>query len=315
MRELEDYIINSIVSQLLYPHQTVSAETAIAIGKELLLLKRKVKETRGVGWGPFMKKYFGVSIRTCQNYMKLAKTQIHPSNYCFGTEIILAKIRKGENLSIHNPVPVTEIINSKSASIKTKDNKMRKYKKRPQMRLVCDHINQQKPGRSFTFSEFMDTFNVGGKKHLTIKNSSIRQCINGALREGYLTCEQVLGKRQRAYTKLHDIPEDQMFKVMTYDGKGGIHMKKTIKKIPISSVSHTPNLPDGYTVIVEYNTVKEMESLLVQQNQKIIDLKMELAELIDENKSLITKIKTVEERKNIPAQYRINTEQFKQTLL
>jgi len=76
--------------------QKQATKNAINIGKKLLIIKSSMKHG---DWIPFIKDNFGVSIRYCQNCMRLAKTPILEQYYKYGTEWLLARLREGADLS------------------------------------------------------------------------------------------------------------------------------------------------------------------------------------------------------------------------
>jgi len=75
-----------------------AVKNAIAIGNSLFQIKEHVKKKKE-NWTLFIQENFDVSIRYCQNCMKLAKTEIHENHYKHGTEKLLELIRNGYTLS------------------------------------------------------------------------------------------------------------------------------------------------------------------------------------------------------------------------
>jgi hypothetical protein len=85
-----------IIRDLTVKFQVAFVSSIIAIGNELLLIKKEVGHGE---WIPFVKSELGISIRSCQNYMKLAKTPIDQQNYRYGMEGLLELMRIGVDLS------------------------------------------------------------------------------------------------------------------------------------------------------------------------------------------------------------------------
>jgi hypothetical protein len=69
---------------------------AIKIGNSLDIIKAGIKHGE---WLHFIKKNFSISIRSCQNFMYLAKQPIARKYYKLGTEELLMRLRNGEDLS------------------------------------------------------------------------------------------------------------------------------------------------------------------------------------------------------------------------
>ncbi|MBR9682602.1 MAG: DUF3102 domain-containing protein [Candidatus Aenigmarchaeota archaeon] len=69
-----------------------NVDRAVRIGEQLLELKEDVGHGN---WQTFVKETFDISLRTCQNYMKLAKLEPHFGHYDFGTEGVLKLDRAG----------------------------------------------------------------------------------------------------------------------------------------------------------------------------------------------------------------------------
>ena len=69
---------------------------SVEIGHHLIDIKHEL----GYGsWGPFVRHNFGFSLRTCQEYMKVARNNIHEKYYYLGLRGLIAKINEGSNLS------------------------------------------------------------------------------------------------------------------------------------------------------------------------------------------------------------------------
>jgi len=87
-----------------------NVDRAVRIGEQLLELKKEVG--RG-NWQIFVKENFDISLRTCQNYMKLAKLEPDFKHYDFGTEGVL-KLNRAE-FDVDTPWPIQmlmrEIVN------------------------------------------------------------------------------------------------------------------------------------------------------------------------------------------------------------
>jgi len=78
-----------------------AVKNAIKLGEILFKIKDSVKDKKE-SWLDFIEDNFSLSTRTCQNYMKLAKTPIHENHYKEGTEKVLKLLRDGYDLS--NPI-------------------------------------------------------------------------------------------------------------------------------------------------------------------------------------------------------------------
>jgi len=74
-----------------------AVKDSIKIGKSLDIIKSTVEHGE---WLPFIKKNFSISIRSCQNFMYLAKQPIAKKYYKLGTEELIIRLRNGEDLSI-----------------------------------------------------------------------------------------------------------------------------------------------------------------------------------------------------------------------
>ncbi|MHA1972835.1 MAG: DUF3102 domain-containing protein [Candidatus Hodarchaeales archaeon] len=69
---------------------------AIEIGNHLI----EIKEELGYGsWGPFVRNTFGFSLRTCQEYMKVARYSIHENHYSYGLRGLIDMINTDTDLS------------------------------------------------------------------------------------------------------------------------------------------------------------------------------------------------------------------------
>lgn len=77
--------------------QIDSVKNAIAIGNALFSIKATIPYG---SWLDFIKSNFELSIRTCQDYMYLAKNPIQESYYKLGTKKITVMLREGEDLSV-----------------------------------------------------------------------------------------------------------------------------------------------------------------------------------------------------------------------
>ena len=78
--------------------QINAVKNAIKIGNRLHEVKYVIK-LRKESWMDFVNDNFSISLRTCQDYMKLAKTPIHENHYKLGVADILAVLRSGYDLS------------------------------------------------------------------------------------------------------------------------------------------------------------------------------------------------------------------------
>ncbi len=293
-------------------------EKAITIGQQLIEAKRQVKEELGPGqWITFIQDNFGESrMRTCQNYMKLAKTPIHRSYYNLGTERLIYKISQGKDLSSQ--------MSSRKCNKKIDSNELLKITKeiivnktRPKMRQICDAINIQENGSQFTTDGLMSVFSLKDKVNI----GTVRQVLAASIRTGYLTSNPVKspgrGKRVE-YTKLHDIPEEDMWKLSSYrTSKRKEEEKKKKKVTPISSIDSESN-PEGLTVTTSFDTLKEMEGLIKSQHKRITELKIKQAELLDENTTLSTQLRVLVDEKEIREKtfghYKFDGSKFKDNL-
>ena len=77
--------------------QTDSVKNAIAIGNALFSIKATIPHG---GWEDFMKSNFEISIRSCQDYMYLAKNPIQEHYYKLGTKKLTLMLREGNDLSV-----------------------------------------------------------------------------------------------------------------------------------------------------------------------------------------------------------------------
>lgn len=75
-----------------------SVKNSIEIGNRLIHIKATVKDRKD-SWLDFMNDNFSLSIRTCQEYMKLARTPIHENHYKLGTAQIHDMLRSNTDLS------------------------------------------------------------------------------------------------------------------------------------------------------------------------------------------------------------------------
>jgi hypothetical protein len=75
-----------------------AVKNAVEIGNTLHIIKGSVKDKKE-SWLDFMRDNFSVSIRLCQDYMKLSKTPIHKNHYKLGVADVLTAIRAGYDLS------------------------------------------------------------------------------------------------------------------------------------------------------------------------------------------------------------------------
>jgi hypothetical protein len=92
MKQTDVTIIQDLVMQV----NISTSKRAIEIGTHLFKLKHSLIHGE---WIPFVKQNIGLSIRTCQNYMGLAKQVIHEKHYHLGLEGLMAAIREGQDLS------------------------------------------------------------------------------------------------------------------------------------------------------------------------------------------------------------------------
>lgn len=76
--------------------QMASVVHAIRIGNALTSVKAQLEHGE---WIPFLKGNFGYSIRSCQNFMYIAKHPIAKKYYKLGTEEIIKRLRAGDDLS------------------------------------------------------------------------------------------------------------------------------------------------------------------------------------------------------------------------
>ena len=91
-QSLQVTLINHLMDEL----TVARVKNAIKIGKHLLTLKE------GVGhgnWTNFAKENFGASLRSCEDYMRLAKNAIHPKHYKLGSYMLTRRLSAGEDLS------------------------------------------------------------------------------------------------------------------------------------------------------------------------------------------------------------------------
>ena len=75
-----------------------AVRNAIKMGNQLHIIKAVIKG-RKESWLDFIKDNFEISLRSCQNFMKLAKTPIHKNHYKYGIEGMLQLIRDGYDVS------------------------------------------------------------------------------------------------------------------------------------------------------------------------------------------------------------------------
>lgn len=90
--DLKVKLINDLIDECVITR----VKNAIKVGNHLLELKAEIGHGK---WTPFAKENFGPSLRTCEDYMKLAKNNIHPRHYKFGTYELTRKLSRGEDLS------------------------------------------------------------------------------------------------------------------------------------------------------------------------------------------------------------------------
>lgn len=69
---------------------------AIEIGNHLINIKEKLGHT---GVLRFAKDNFGISLRSCQDYMKIGREVIHENHYKLGLHDLLEEIKKGTDLA------------------------------------------------------------------------------------------------------------------------------------------------------------------------------------------------------------------------
>ena len=69
----------------------------IKIGNRLFSIKATIPHGE---WTPFIKEHFKLSIRSCQDYMYLAKHPIQEKYYSLGKDTLLSRLRAGDDLSI-----------------------------------------------------------------------------------------------------------------------------------------------------------------------------------------------------------------------
>ena len=69
---------------------------AIQIGRHLIEIKEDLKHGE---WQPFAEETFGFSLRTCQEYMKVARYPIHENHYKLGLRCLIDMINTDTDLS------------------------------------------------------------------------------------------------------------------------------------------------------------------------------------------------------------------------
>jgi len=74
-----------------------SVEISIKIGKTLTIAKSEIKHGE---WTSFIEENFSISIRSCQDFMYLAKQSIAKKYYKLGTAQLILRLRSGEDLSV-----------------------------------------------------------------------------------------------------------------------------------------------------------------------------------------------------------------------
>ena len=75
----------------------MAVRNAIEIGHALLAIKRVTPHDGS--WSTFMKNNFGYSIRSCQNFMYVAKHPVAEKYYPLGLEGVMERLRAGDDLS------------------------------------------------------------------------------------------------------------------------------------------------------------------------------------------------------------------------
>lgn len=165
---------------------------------------------------------------------------------------------------------------------------------RPSMRQICDVLNEMNRGDQFTFKTFMDDQLLNA-----FKVQSARVIVCSATKQGYLSTRKIPHSREHIYTKMKNIPEESMTSLMGH--------KKKIEEKEITAIDESVVCND-VLVAVDIDDIKKMEDLIFNQDKKINELRKTLAEFIDENTMLNSKIKLMTAKskmnKNIEKQIR-----------
>ena len=163
-------------------------------------------------------------------------------------------------------------------------------KPRPAMRQICDALNEFGTGQNFTFQDFYNTIILGG-----FTKAAVRTVLGSAVKHRYLKSMFIPGqKRKYIYTKVKNIPEEEMVKMMRKDP----HVSKKTST-PVSKKAIRPAKMEETHLRVKVSTILRMESLIENQAVTIKALKAENVRFIDENAMLNTQIRILNDTKKL----------------
>ena len=187
-------------------------------------------------------------------------------------------------------------------------------KKNPVFKRMCDLLNTYPANSNFTSLEFMDAFKTLYGDEAA--RGTVAVFLSRALRLGYIISERSkTDGRKNFYIKIQDIKDDDSTKL-------AVHTKEKDKIVDLRSKRGTTNGPTQFIdpslkVEVSFKQLKEMETLVYDQDKNISELKKHVAQLLDENTNLTTDNRLLNEkmqRRTPIKEYEFDTDQFRKNL-
>jgi len=168
-------------------------------------------------------------------------------------------------------------------------------KPRPILKRMADLLNTYLPNSKFIIDEFIKSFADANKGEKAAKGTAA-VFLGRAVKHGYIISE-LIPKSGRTgpnveYVKILNIPEKEMTNVTRHITDKSVDLRKKRKEEPIV----TQFIDDKVKINVSLKLVKDMENLIKKQHKRVTELRLKLAEMFDENSTLATQNRILNER-------------------
>jgi hypothetical protein len=155
---------------------------------------------------------------------------------------------------------------------------------------MADLLNTYLPNSKFTIDEFIKSFEDSHRGE-NVSKGTAGVFLGRAGRQGYITTELI----PKSFKSGKGGPKVKYVKILNIAEKEMTNITKNVvakKEEPIV----TESIDDKAKVNVPYKLVNDMKILIQKQDERVLELKQKLGEMFDENSTLITQNKILNQR-------------------